>query len=193
MVLPRLVIDALEAHWADFENKGVTDLGILIDWCGLYQAPRTKEQTPIFAAALKAINQARRERQHTTPSLSALSAPRQSACAQWYAHQGTTVWCVTAGEGADGLGYHDKGWPSFEYRLAMMIKVSNDSTLKDWPQVLDLGKQGDAQWKKLARAAPAEPLAFFGGHEYGAKKYTNGADRDKIVAPKCAPSPIPNE
>ena len=69
--------------------------------------------------------------------------------------------------------------------------MSNDSSLSDWPQVLDLGKQGDAQWKNLARAAPAEPLAFFGGHEYGAKKYTNGADRDKIVAPKCAPSPPP--
>ena len=61
VVLPRLVIDALEAHWADFEKKGVTDLGILIDWCGLYQAPRTEEQTPIFAEALKAINQARCE------------------------------------------------------------------------------------------------------------------------------------
>ena len=118
--------------------------------------------------------------------------PRQSACAQWYAHQGTTVWCVTAGEGADGLGYHDKGWPSFEYRLAMMIKVSNDSAHKDWPQVLDLGKQGDAQWEKLARPAPAEPLAFFEGHQYGEKKYTNGADRDTIVAPKCAPWPHPS-
>ena len=74
-MLPRLVIDALEAHWADFEKKGVTDVGILIDWCGLYQAPRTEEQTPIFAEALKAINQARRERQHTTPSLSAPLSP----------------------------------------------------------------------------------------------------------------------
>ena len=103
------------------------------------------------------------------------------------------MWCVTGGvDSAVGLGYHDKGWPSFEYRLAMMIKVSNDSGLRDWPQVLDLGKQGDAQWKNLARAAPAEPLAFFGGHEYGEKKYTNGADRDKIVAPKCAPCATPN-
>ena len=97
------------------------------------------------------------------------------------------MWCVTGGvDSVTGLGYHDKGWPSFEYRLAMMIKVSNDSEFSDWPQVLDLGKQGDAQWENLARAAPAEPLAFFGGHEYGAKKYTNGADRDKIVAPKCS-------
>ena len=55
-----------------------------------------------------------------------------------------------------------------------------------------LGKQGDAQWKKLARPAPAEPLAFFEGHQYGEKRYTNGADRDKIVAPKCAPWPHPS-
>ena len=82
VVLPRLVIDALKAHWADFERKGVTDVGILIDWCGLYQAPRTEEQTPIFAEALKAINQARRERQHTTPTLSApLSPANRLLCA----------------------------------------------------------------------------------------------------------------
>ena len=103
------------------------------------------------------------------------------------------MWCVTGGvDSVTGLGYHDKGWPSFEYRLAMMIKVSNDSRWSDWPQVLDLGKQGDAQWKKLARPTPAEPLAFFEGHQYGEKRYTNGADRDSIVAPKCAPWPHPS-
>ena len=55
----RLVIDALEANWSRFEAKGVSDLGILIDWCGLYQAPRDDEQQRVFGAALKAINQAR--------------------------------------------------------------------------------------------------------------------------------------
>ena len=53
------VIDALEANWSRFEAKGVSDLGILIDWCGLYQAPRDDEQQRVFGAALKAINQAR--------------------------------------------------------------------------------------------------------------------------------------
>ena len=86
------------------------------------------------------------------------------------------------------LGYHEKGWPTFEYALAMMIKVANTSVSADWPQVLDLGKTGDAQFQ-LTRPAPAEPLAFFGGHGYGKKRYTNGADRDAIVAPKCAASP----
>ena len=93
--------------------------------------------------------------------------------------------------GADrvvGLGYHDNGWPTFEYALAMMIKVANTSGYADWPQVLDLGKTGDAQFK-LTRPAPAEPLAFFGGHVHGEKRYTNGADRDAIVAPKCLAPP----
>ena len=79
MVLPRLVIDALEAHWADFEQKGVTDVGILIDWCGLYQAPRTEEQTPIFAEALKAINQARCSRDALARTRSQHDTTRQTA------------------------------------------------------------------------------------------------------------------
>ena len=49
---------------------------------------------------------------------------------------------------------------------------------------------------KMACALGSAPL--FGmiggpelGHAYGDKTYTNGADRDKIGAPKCAPSPSP--
>ena len=40
-----------------FEAMGVRDLGILIDWCSLFQAPRDEEQQRVFGAALKAINQ----------------------------------------------------------------------------------------------------------------------------------------
>ena len=65
----------------------------------------------------------------------------------------------------------------------MLIKPANTSSMKDWPQVVDLGKEGDAQIE-LTRPALSEPLAFFGGHDLGEKTYTNGADRDAIVAPK---------
>ena len=65
----------------------------------------------------------------------------------------------------------------------MMIKVANSSIAKAWELVVDLGKEGDAQ-VNFERPPLSEPLAFFGGHEYGDKTYTNGADRDKIVAPK---------
>ena len=159
-----LVIDALNQRWHEFENCGVTDLGVIIDWCALWQAPReTPEKQLAFSAGLKGIN-------------------------QWYAHIGTTVWLITAGaDRVNGLKYWDKGWTSFEYCLAMLIKPANTSGLKDWPQVVDLGKEygkyGFAQIE-FARPPLTEPLAFFGGHEYGDKTYTNGADRDEIVAPK---------
>ena len=37
----RLVIKALEANWPLFQKNDVTDLGVLIDWCGLYQVCRS--------------------------------------------------------------------------------------------------------------------------------------------------------
>ena len=102
----------------------------------------------------------------------------------------TTVYLVLGGE-VDGLAYHDKGWTSFEYLLATLIKPANTSGLKDWPMLLDLtgGEMKKDVWggdagNFDARPAPIEPLAFQPGHAYGAKIYTNGADRDKIVAPK---------
>ena len=154
-----LVITALEQRWKEFEAKGVTDLGIIIDWSALWQAPRTPEQSIVFGIGLKGIN-------------------------LWYAHQGSTVWLITSGtDRVKGLAYWDKGWTSFEFALALLIKPANSSALKDWPQVVDLGKEGAAQIS-FARPVLSEPLAFFGGHAYGDKTYTNGADRDEIVAPK---------
>ena len=154
-----LLIDALDKHWSLFEAKRVRDVGVVIDWCALYQAPRTPQQDAAFQVGLKGIN-------------------------QWYAHQGTSVWLVTAGsDRVKGLTYWDKGWTSFEFALAMLIKPANMSVFNDWAQVVDLGKVGEAQ-TRFDRPPLSEPLAFFGGHAYGGKTYTNGADRDKIVAPK---------
>ena len=161
-----LVIDALNQRWHDFEKKGVTDVGVIIDWCALWQAPReTPEKQLAFSAGLKGIN-------------------------QWYAHIGTTVWLITAGaDRVKHLTYWDKGWTSFEYCLSMLIKPANTSAAKDWPQVVDLGKEkGEYDFNdpqtRFDRPPLTEPLAFFGGHAYGDKTYTNGADRDEIVAPK---------
>ena len=35
----------------------MTDLGLIVDWCALHQAPRTPEQNEAFKAGLKGINQ----------------------------------------------------------------------------------------------------------------------------------------
>ena len=161
-----LVVKALNENWNDFQDNdgderilGVGELGVLIDWCALYQSPRSEEEQRVFGQALKGIN-------------------------LWYAHKGTTVWLVTAGtDRVKGLGYWDKGWTSFEFALTMVIKVANFSRVADWPQVLDLGADGTYAQATRARPPPTEPLAFCGGHEHGARTYTNGADRDAIVAP----------
>ena len=52
-----LVIAALEKQWPKFQAKGVSDLGILIDFSAFWQAPRTPEQDVAFKAGLKGINQ----------------------------------------------------------------------------------------------------------------------------------------
>ena len=42
--------------WYDFEDRRVTDVGVIIDWCALFQAPRTPEQQKVFEVDLKGIN-----------------------------------------------------------------------------------------------------------------------------------------
>ena len=42
--------------WSQFEKKKVTDVGVIIDWCALFQAPRTPEQDVVFGVDLKGIN-----------------------------------------------------------------------------------------------------------------------------------------
>ena len=96
-----MITRALDERWADFDACGVSDVGLFMDWSSLYQQPRTPEQSDVFGQSLRAIN-------------------------LWYAHQHTTVWLVTGGRAVHGhreMGYHDKGWTTFEYELSHMIKV----------------------------------------------------------------------
>ena len=136
----------------------MSDLGVFIDWCALYQQPRSAVQQATFATALSSIN-------------------------LWYAHQGTTVWLVTGGADDAGVSYWAKGWCSCEYALTMMVKVANTSAWADWPQVVDISQRGRDAQTGVPRPPPAEPLAFFGGHEYGEKVYRRADDRDGVVAP----------
>ena len=154
-----LVATALARYWRKMTSRGLRDFGIFYDFSSLFQEPRDPTQTQMFRFALRSIN-------------------------LWYAHKLTTVWLVTEGvDRVKGLSYWEKGWTSFEFALANMIKASNKSFWASWPLLLDLGKDGDAQLN-LKRLPPTEPLAFFEGHEFSSQTYTNGADRDAIVAPK---------
>lgn len=162
----RLVVETLNDYWSMFNTE---DMGIFIDYCSLYQQPRSDAMQVAFEKSLE------------TMSL-------------WYGHALTTVWLVT--ETPDSiLSYWDRGWTAFEYNLSTLIKPSNLSAYSRWPQLLDLGKARDraktvfnanapSPQALVYRPPPADPLAFFQNHAYGSQTYTNGADRDHVVAPK---------
>lgn len=159
-----LITHALDVQWDDFASRGVSDLGIFFDFSSLFQVPRTAAQSAMFKVSLGAIN-------------------------LWYAHALTTVWIVPVAAAAteSGKSYHERGWTTFEYQLAMMIKPSNLSELAAWCQLLDLGSDESSDVgisTDFQRPPPAGPLAFFEGQSCGDKTYTSGSDRDTLVAPK---------
>ena len=171
------------ANASDTTFPNIRDVGVFIDWSSLWQEPRDAAQSAAFRASLGSIN-------------------------LWYAHQKTTVILVT--DDVDGcLSYWDRGWTNFEFVLAAMIKISVTSDLSDWPQIVNLSHgagrpetmfgyadehgigagtnsmfHANAGGLMLYRRPPAAPGAFFEDGEFGAKVYTNGADRDTLVAPK---------
>ena len=63
----------------------------------------------------------------------------------------------------------------FERTLVGMIKARSGS------QIEELG--GGLGITEETPKPPADPLAFCAGHRYGENVYTNGSDRDRIVAP----------
>ena len=134
----------------------VSDLGVFIDYCSLYQARQVKAKVRARSAAFKAI-------------------------AMWYAHRCTTVWHVSGASGTK-LDQSSRGWTCFEMSLANLLKVSNTGGDADWPQLVDISLTGHAQ-TRAPRAVPREPLAFYSGHEAGDKKYSTPEDRDAIIAP----------
>jgi len=90
----------------------------------------------------------------------------------WYAHALTTAFLVT--DTPKGLvAYYDRGWTTFEYQLSWLIKLADKDNV--WPQVADLGKG------KRGRPSPVEPDAFWEGHMFGDKRFTNGFDREKVA------------
>ena len=139
------------------KEMGLRDFGVFFDYGSLFQEPRTEEEQAAFKRSLGHIN-------------------------LWYAHALTTCIMVTAPPGpdlTDIVPYHDRGWCSFEYQLALLLLTSEYISL--WPQLLENDKPGDSLYHK--RPALADEHAFFEGGTCGSKIFTNGADRE-IVARK---------
>jgi len=73
-----------------------SDVAIFIDWCSLWQQPRTEEQRASFERARQSID-------------------------LWYAHQMTWVWMLTSsGEGAANPAYDECGWTFFHRAISSL-------------------------------------------------------------------------
>ena len=83
-----LIVGKLKKMWSEFEKAKVTDVGVIIDWCALFQAPRTPEQDKAFGLDLKGINLwcvarharhiRRHSRHHSLAAAAAVTSPPPS-------------------------------------------------------------------------------------------------------------------
>jgi len=133
---------------------------VFIDWCSLYQHPRSRIETRMFNAALKDIN-------------------------LWYAHKQTLVWMLTSTP-PGVTAYMDRGWPCFERAISFMIcdsdKVLDLGTLEaDWD--VDALYSDVRDMCISARPPPIAPEHF--EQMLRTKHFTNGADKE-FVATKYA-------
>lgn len=94
------------------------DIAVFIDWCSLYQLPRTPEEHASFMKSLRHVS-------------------------VWYAHRQTWKWIFTArppagpspaGGGGKCRSYEERGWPTFEWAASQLAGVPE--------RVLDLGRLG---------------------------------------------------
>jgi len=138
----------------------VNEVAIFIDWCSLYQQPRTDEQQESFCRALKHVN-------------------------LWYAHQLVHSWMLTTvPEG--GKPYMERGWPTFEYAISGLLKNANMfidlayAPEDPGPLVNFENLQNDFLMPcRAVRAAPCTPLTF--RKKLDSLAFTNGSDRPFVM------------
>ena len=104
------------------------------------------------------------------------------SCMQvWYAHMLTTVLLLTGKQEGVSLSYQDRGWPTFE-RLVSMILTPN--TFVVWPMIVDVGAMPDGAEKMpddgyCKRLVPMSVDRF--AETMREKKFTNGADCELVI------------
>lgn len=85
-----------------FGKDQVADTAVFLDWCSLYQAPRTGEEQVAF-----------------TRSVSTMQL--------WYTHRKIKVWRISRVPGQeDMVKYEDRGWTTFERDVSEMIHAYDD-------------------------------------------------------------------
>ncbi|CAJ1407196.1 unnamed protein product [Effrenium voratum] len=83
------------------QDLGDVDIALFIDYCSLFQEPRTPSEEEVFEESLKHV-------------------------ALWYAHKRTQVWVLTATASSElpdatPVPYEQRGWPSFERNVAELL------------------------------------------------------------------------
>lgn len=134
--------------------KKMKSVAVFIDWCSLYQRPRTQRQEAAYKCALRDVD-------------------------LWYAHERTHVFMLTGSCKGASAPYSDQGWPTFEASISSMAK---DSRMVHDVGKLDPGWAGWDQVMascRVERRPPATPARF--EQELREKVLTDEADRQFLV------------
>ena len=104
------------------------------------------------------------------------------SCMQvWYAHMLTTVLLLTGKQEGVSLSYQDRGWPTFE-RLVSMILTPNTPNV--WPMIVDVGAMPDGA-EVMPDDGYCKRLVPMTVDRFAAtmreKKFTNNADVEVVI------------
>ena len=129
----RRLAAALATQLPTYQAWGMDDVGVMLDWCSLYQETATEKRTP--------------------HQVTLFNRAKNQMCV-WFAHQQTTVYlaadpAVAAPDGTTTPGARDnRGWPFFEEAACRLFK----NTPPDRPFKLPHGALVPA-WHKVIDAA----------------------------------------
>lgn len=134
----------------DTPSRVSTDVAVLLDWCGLYQEPRSTEERLAFESTLRQVG-------------------------RWFSHRHTSVWLLTDSPiGAEPYGL--RGWTTFE-RAVSLLPAGDKEVLDmgsvgkldgvDWPNI-----RQRCRAKRMPPLAPADFLKELRG-----KHFSWGRDR----------------
>lgn len=130
------------------------NVAIFIDWCSLYQEPRSKSEKAAFHRSLRHIH-------------------------LWYTHQDISLWMLTKFPDEQSTRrYWDRGWPTFEHALAGLVTPAR--MVLDLGK-LDEGCEDFLSTIRTCvakRPAPEDPESFY--QTLLTKSLSKGADRSLL-------------
>lgn len=134
----------------DTQGRACTDVAVLLDWCSLYQEPRSTQERLAFESTLRQVG-------------------------RWFAHHHTSVWLLTDSPiGAEPYGL--RGWTTFEQAVSLLpagdkevLDMGSIGKLDglDWPSI--------RQRCRAKRMPPLAPTDFL--KELRGKHFSWGRDR----------------